>query len=215
MPFLPLNQQRQSTEGTTYTNTACIAKLIENSEILRVQEPRYVKVTAATISTKDIKVFCSLATAGTVDKCRIKIVGYDLRVIAVGVVGVVTILGQHGRVFLKSVNHYQYSLNGRTPPYLSQHCIRVSSADTWRHLRSTNRHLFVVVHFQLNTYGRTQLLARWPGTLSRILSRIQRAAQTVLGVYLKCTCSRVISASSALWVHNDYALYKSTHSLTH
>ena len=101
MPFLPPNQQRQSTEGTTYTNTACIAKLIENSEILRVQEPRYVKVPAATISTKDIQVFCSLATAGTVDKCRIKIVGYDLRVIAVGVVGVVTILGQHGRVFLK------------------------------------------------------------------------------------------------------------------
>ena len=29
------------------------------------------------------------------------------------------------------------------------------------------------------------LLARWPGALSRILSGIQRAAQTVFGVYLK------------------------------
>jgi len=38
--------------------------------------------------------------------------------------------------------------------------------------------------FRLNTYGRSQLLARWPGTHSWILSGIQRAAQTVLGVYL-------------------------------
>jgi len=62
--------------------------------------------------------------------------------------------------------------------------------------------------------GRFQLLARSPGTHSRILSGIQRAAQTVLGVYLKRTCSRVPSAPSALGVLNDYALYKSTHSLT-
>jgi len=39
-------------------------------------------------------------------------------------------------------------------------------------------------------------------------------AQTVLGVYLKRTCSRVTSASSALGVLNDYAQYKYTHSLT-
>ena len=62
--------------------------------------------------------------------------------------------------------------------------------------------------------GRFQLLARWPGTHSRILSGIQRAAQTVLSVYSKRTCSRVTSASSALEVLKDYALYKSTHSLT-
>ena len=67
----------------------------------------------------------------------------------------------------------------------------------------------------LTAVGRSQLLARWPGTHSRILSGIRRAAQTVLGVYLKRTCSRVTSASSALGVLNDYALYKSTHSLTH
>ena len=34
-------------------------------------------------------------------------------------------------------------------------------------------------------------------------------------IYLKHTRSRVTSASSALGVLNDYALYKSTHSLTH
>ena len=66
----------------------------------------------------------------------------------------------------------------------------------------------------LTAVGRSRLLARWPGTHSRILSVIQGAAQTVLGVYLKRTCSRVTSASSALGVPNDYALYKSTHSLT-
>jgi len=42
----------------------------------------------------------------------------------------------------------------------------------------------------------------------------RHCGQTVLGVYLKRTCSRVTSAPSALGVLNDYALYKSTHSLT-
>ena len=57
---------------------------------------------------------------------------------------------------------------------------------------------------------RTATSAARSGTSSRtcrILSGIQREAQTVLGVYLKCTCSRVTSASSALGVLNDYALY--------
>jgi len=63
--------------------------------------------------------------------------------------------------------------------------------------------------------GRSQLLARWHGTHYRISSGIQRSTQTVLGVYLKRSCSRVTSASSALVVLNVYVLYKSTHSLTH
>ena len=58
----------------------------------------------------------------------------------------------------------------------------------------------------LTAVGRSRLLARWPGTLSRILSGIQPAAQTVLGVYLKRTCLRVTTGSSALGVLNDYAL---------
>jgi len=37
----------------------------------------------------------------------------------------------------------------------------------------------------VSAVGRSQLLARWPGTHSRILFGIQRTAQTVLGVYLK------------------------------
>jgi len=61
------------------------------------------------------------------------------------------------------------------------------------------------------------LLLRWPGTHSRILSGIQRAAQTVLGIYLKRTM-RYTSASGVL---NDYAPYTNPrihsiiHSLTH
>ena len=46
-------------------------------------------------------------------------------------------------------------------------------------------------------------------------SNKQYRLQTVLGVYLKHTRSRDTSASSASGVLNDYALYKSTHSLTH
>jgi len=74
-----------------------------------------------------------------------------------------------------------------------------------------------VPRFWLNTWkaiGRSQLQAQWPGTLSRILSGIHRAAQTVLGIYLKRTCSCITSASNTLGVLNDYALYKSMQSLT-
>ena len=53
-----------------------------------------------------------------------------------------------------NANHNHNHLNGRAPPYLSEHCIPVSSADTRRHLRSTNRHLLAVPRFRLNTYGR-------------------------------------------------------------
>ena len=67
----------------------------------------------------------------------------------------------------------------------------------------------------LTAVGRSQLLAWRPGTHSWILSGIQQATQTVLGVYSKRTCSRFTSASSALGVLNDFAPYKSTHSLTH
>jgi len=74
---------------------------------------------------------------------------------------------------------------------------------------------YCVSRSALTAVGHLQLLARWPGTHSRILSVILQAAQTVLGVYLKRTYSRVTSASSALGVLNDYVLYKSTHSLTH
>ena len=106
------------------------------------------------------------------------------------------------RVLFKLAVPVHQCLNGRAPPYLSEHCIPVSSADMRRHLRSANRHLLAVPRFRLNTYGRRAFSVAGPmaGSHSRILSGIQRAVQTVLGVYLKRRpiCSRVTSASSAL-----------------
>jgi len=79
----------------------------------------------------------------------------------------------------------------RAPPYLSEHCFPVSSADTRRHLRSANRHLgYLPYRVSGSTLRPSGVLSCWPGTLSRTLSRIQRAAQIVLGVCLKRTCSR-------------------------
>jgi len=106
----------------------------------------------------------------------------------------------------------------RTTVSVLEHCIPVSSADMRRHLPSANRHLLAVPRFPLNTYGRRAFSVAGPMTwnsLPDFIHGIQRAAQTVLGVYLKRTCSRDTSASSALEVFNDYALYESTHSLTH
>ena len=102
----------------------------------------------------------------------------------------------------------------RTDPEFRQWVRRGSPPQQFwrRHLRSANRHLLAVPRFWLDTYGRRAFSVAGP--MARILSGIQRAAQTVLGVYLKRTYSRVTSASSALGVLNVYALYKSTHSLT-
>ena len=120
------------------------------------------------------------------------------------------------RVLFKLAVTVHQCLYGRAPPDLSEHCIPVSSADTRRHLRSADRDLLAVPRFPLNTYGRQAFSVAGPMAWKslRNLPGIQRTAQTVLGVYLKRTCSRVTSASSALGVLNEYALYKSTHSLT-
>jgi len=56
------------------------------------------------------------------------------------------------RVLFKLAVTVHQCLNGHAPPYLSEHCIPVSSADMRRHLHSANRHL-LVPHFRLNTYG--------------------------------------------------------------
>ena len=111
---------------------------------------------------------------------------------------------------------HQY-LNGRALPYLSEHCIPVSSADTRWHLRSpTVIYLpYRVSGSTLTAVGRSQLLARWPGTHSRILFGIQRAAKTVLGVYLKRTCSRVISASNKRIRGSERLCAMQIHALTH
>ena len=60
-------------------------------------------------------------------------------------------------------------LNGLAPPYLSEHCIPVFSADTRRHLCSANRHLLGDLPYRvsgsaLTAVGRFQLLG-WPDGL--------------------------------------------------
>ena len=66
------------------------------------------------------------------------------------------------RVLFKLAVTVHQCLNGRAPPYLSEHCIPVSSADTRWHLRSANRHLLAVPRFRLNTYGRRAFSAAGP-----------------------------------------------------
>jgi len=53
-------------------------------------------------------------------------------------------------------------LNGRTPSYMSDHCVPVASADTRQYLRSTNRQLLAVPRYWLNTYGRRALSLAGP-----------------------------------------------------
>ena len=57
-------------------------------------------------------------------------------------------------LFKLAVTAVHQCLNGSAPPYLSEHCFPVSSADTRQYLGSANRHLLAVPRFRLNTYGR-------------------------------------------------------------
>ena len=58
------------------------------------------------------------------------------------------------RMFFKLAVTVHRCLNGRAPPYLSDYSVPVASADTRRHLRSTNCQLLAVLRYRLNTYGR-------------------------------------------------------------
>ena len=87
--------------------------------------------------------------------------------------------------------------------------MKSSDSSIWLIMLLFNHHLFAILCFRHNTYGRSQLLARWPGTHSQILSGIQRAAQTVLGMYLKPLVRTLLVYPA------HQALYKSMHSLTH
>jgi len=87
-----------------------------------------------------------------------------------------------------------------------------------QHLRSANRHLLAVPRFRLNTYiGRSWAFSvagpmAW-NSLPDFIPGFNEQHRLFLGVYLKRTYSHDISASSALGILNDYALYN--HALTH
>jgi len=110
-------------------------------------------------------------------------------------------LGVPDRVLFKLAVTVHQCLNDRAPPYLSGHCIPVSSADTRRHLRSANRHLLAVPRFRLDTYGRRVFSVAGPmawNSLSVPGFNEQHRLRLFLGVY----CSRVTSASNALGAHS-------------
>ena len=74
------------------------------------------------------------------------------------------------RVFFRLAVTVHQCLNGRAPPYLSQHCIPVSSADTRRGICVPPTVIYLpyrVSGSALTAVGRSQLLAQWPGTHSR------------------------------------------------
>ena len=107
------------------------------------------------------------------------------------------------RVFFKLAVTVHQCLNGRAPPYLSEHCIPVSGADTRRHLRSANRHLLAVPRFRLNTYGRRAFSVAGP-----------MAYNSLPDPTSSIDCSRLLPKTclfarhwciSALGVVNDYA----------
>ena len=110
------------------------------------------------------------------------------------------------RVFFKLAVTVHRCLNGRAPPYLSDYCVPVASADTRRHLRSANRQLlavYLVTGSTLTAVGPFQLPGPQSGTLSRILSGTRPSVETVSGICLKRICSLDTSAFSALEVPDD------------
>ena len=98
-------------------------------------------------------------------------------------------------------------LNGRAPPYLSEYCIPVSSADTRRHLRSANRHLLAVPRFRLNTYGRRAFSVAGPIAWNSFPDFIRDPTSST-------DCFRRL-LKNVHKVLNAYALCKSTHVRIH
>ena len=113
---------------------------------------------------------------------------------------------------LRCTRQRQASRRPQTPPPRCCQPLKVTSSA--RKAVPASAFLLAVPRFRLNTYGRRAFSVAGPMAWNSLPDFI-RDPTTVLGVYLKRTCSHVTSASSALRVLNDYALYKSTHSLTH
>jgi len=123
------------------------------------------------------------------------------------------------RVLFKLAVTVRQCRNGRAPPYLSEHCIPVSSTDTRRHLRSSNRHLLAVPRFRLNTYGRRAFLVAGPMALNSLPDFIRDPTSStdcfrrLLKTYLfaRHWCIQRIRASQRLCAVQIHALI---HSLT-
>jgi len=106
-------------------------------------------------------------------------------------------------------------LNGRAPLYSCRSTATRSPVLTRGGICvPPNRHIFAVPRFRLNSYGRRSFsVAAWNSLTDFI--RDPTSSTDCFRRLLKTYLLRVTSASSALVVLNDYALYKSTQSLTH
>ena len=107
-------------------------------------------------------------------------------------------------------------LNGRAPPYLSDHYAPVASADDRICVPPTVNCLqCLVTGSTLTAVGPFQLPAPQSGTFSRISSGTQLSVWTVSDGCLKLICSLDTSAFSVLEVLTTTALYKFTYLLTY
>ena len=117
-------------------------------------------------------------------------------------------------------SHRSQQLNGRAPPYLSEHCIPVSSADTRRHLRYANCHLLAVPRFRLSTYSRRAISVAGPMAWNSLPDFIRDPTSStdcfrrLLRTYLfaRYQCIQRIRGSQRLCAIQIHSL---NHSLTH
>ena len=85
-------------------------------------------------------------------------------------------------------------------------------------LLTVNRHLLAIPRFRFNTYGRRAFSVAGPmawNSLSDFIRDPVSSTDCFRRLFKTYTCSHDTSASSALGVLNDHALYKSTHSFTY
>ena len=111
------------------------------------------------------------------------------------------------RVIFKLAVIVHRCLNGRAPPYLSDYCAPVASADR-RHLHFTNCQLLAVPRYRLNTYGRRTFSVAGPSVWNSLPNFIRDPT-------ISLDCSLDTSAFSALEVLTTTALYKFTYLLTY
>ena len=85
------------------------------------------------------------------------------------------------QAFLKLAVTVHQCLNGRAPPYLSDYCVPVATADTRRHLCSTNRQLlqYLTTSSTLTAIVPFHMPFSQPETLSWISSGARQSVQTV------------------------------------
>jgi len=102
-------------------------------------------------------------------------------------------------------------------PYLSEHCIPVSRADTRRHLRSANRHLLAVPRFRLNTSGRRAFSVAGPMARDSLLDFIRDPTSSTEWLFTEnvLVCALLVRLAHQGFLTIMRYTNPLTHSLTH